>query len=134
MFRLKNFDLDKGTEVFKALSDMSRVRILNLIFHNQEMCISDLELILDFTQTKTSRHLIYLKNSGLLKYRKNDQWVYYYLNETYSEFIAQILDSFKKDPVLQKDLNEYRTLYSNNELAIRKLHNKQKIYRLPELE
>src|SRR3712207_9002657 len=32
---------------------------------NSEMCISDIEQVLDFTQTKTSRHLSYLKLSGL---------------------------------------------------------------------
>lgn len=134
MIRVKNFDLSTGGIIFKALSDESRIRILNLIFTNQEMCITDLELILDFTQTKTSRQLIYLKNAGLLKYKKQDQWVYYFINETYYDILAQIFTFLEKDPQLIKDQEEYRTLYTNNELAIRKLHNKLKIYRLPELK
>ncbi|MFN3405253.1 MAG: ArsR/SmtB family transcription factor [Cytophagaceae bacterium] len=131
--RLKNFDLGTGSEIFKAVSDQSRVRILNLIYRNKEMCISDLELILDFTQTKTSRHLIYLKNAGVVRYKKIDQWAYYFINETYYDIIAQIFLFFEKDPQLIKDQEEYRTLYSNNELAIRKLHNKLKKYQLPDL-
>ena len=70
-----------GCQIFKALSEFSRVRILNLIQKTDEMCISDLEQILDYTQTKTSRHLSYLKNVGLLDYRKQDQWVYYFIKE-----------------------------------------------------
>ncbi len=46
MIRAKNFDLKKGSEFFKAFNDEARVRILNLVFQHQEMCISDLELIL----------------------------------------------------------------------------------------
>ena len=64
-----------------ACSDTSRLRILNLIMSNGEMCISDLERILEFTQAKTSRHLIYLKNSGILSSRKLNQWVFYQIKE-----------------------------------------------------
>jgi ArsR family transcriptional regulator, arsenate/arsenite/antimonite-responsive transcriptional repressor len=133
MIRIKNFELRTGSEIFKAFSDESRVRIMHLLYRNQEMCISDLELILDFTQTKTSRHLIYLKNARLVKYKKVDQWVYYYINETYDDIIQQIFAFMEKDTSLLKDLEEYKTLYSNNELAIRKLHNKQNKYLLPDL-
>ena len=64
MIQLKTVDIQKGSEILKSLSDESRLRILNLILVNEEMCISDLELILDFTQTKTSRHLGILKSIG----------------------------------------------------------------------
>lgn len=131
--RLKTVDIQKGSEILKALSDESRVRILNLILVNEEMCISDLELILDFTQTKTSRHLSVLKGIGLLKYRKLDQWVYYYINETYIDIIKQVYKVFGKEALLYKDMLEYRTLYANNELAIRKQHIKKKIYKVPDL-
>lgn len=133
MIRIKHTDISKGAEIYKALSDESRIRILHLILKNKEMCISDLELILDFTQTKTSRHLTYLKNTGLVKHQKTDQWVYYYINNSYHDIVTKLFSLFSKDPVLQKDITEYRTLYSNNELAIRKLHSKQNKYIVPEL-
>jgi ArsR family transcriptional regulator len=133
MIRVKTFDIKKGVELFNALNDEARIRILNLIIHFKEMCISDLELILDFTQTKTSRHLIFLKNAGILKARKEDQWVYYFLNPTFDDFVIHSLSYMEKDPVLIRDITEYHTLYSNNELAVRKLHNKQKKYILPSL-
>lgn len=134
LIKIKNLKIKKASEIFKALSDESRVRILHLIFKNEEMCISDLELILDFTQTKTSRHLIYLKNAEILDYRKQDQWVYYSINKAYYDIIAQLFSFLENDSLLLNDLEEYRTLYSNNELAVRKLHNKQNKYKLPELD
>jgi ArsR family transcriptional regulator len=51
--KLKNFGLTFGEQIFKSLSDQARVRILHLLLKNGEMTISDLEHILDFTQTKT---------------------------------------------------------------------------------
>lgn len=119
--RLKNFSLTFGSQIFKACSDESRVRILHLIFKNKEMCISDIEHILEFTQTKTSRHLIYLKNSGILNTRKQDQWVFYYLKDEVYEIISQIFQFLNKDQVLIKDQNVYKTMYSNRELAQNKL-------------
>jgi ArsR family transcriptional regulator len=85
------------------------------------MCISDLEQVLDFTQTKTSRHLIYLKNSGILNTRKQDQWVFYYLKEEVLDIINQIFQFLKKDQTLLQDFENYKTMYSNRELAINKL-------------
>ena len=133
MIRLKNFELKTGVEIFKAFSDEARVRILYLMFRTEEICVSDLELILDYTQTKTSRHLTYLRNLRLVKYKKVDQWIYYSLNEAYMDIITQAFVFFEKDPVLQKDIEEYRTLYSNNELSVRKLHAKQNKYKVPSL-
>ena len=118
--RLKNFSLSIGSQIFKACSDESRLRILNLIFQNREMCISDLEQILDFTQTKTSRHLIYLKNSGILVTRKVDQWVFYSLKEEVLEIIGQIFQFLSKDQILKNDAESFKTMYSNRELALNK--------------
>jgi len=124
IMRLKNFSLSFGSQIFKACSDESRVRILHLIFKNKEMCISDLETILDFTQTKTSRHLIYLKNSGILNTKKYDQWVFYFLKDEVHDIISQIYKFLEKDQVLSKDLETYKTMYTNRELAINKLESK----------
>jgi ArsR family transcriptional regulator len=132
LIKIKNLKIKKASEIFKSLSDEARLRILSLIYQNEEMCISDLELILDYTQTKTSRHLIYLKNAEILDFRKQDQWVYYFINPAYFDIIAQLFTFLENDAVLQNDLEEYRTLYANNELAIRKLHNRQNKYKLPE--
>lgn len=126
--RLKHFNLQLGTQLLKSFSDESRIRILHLLFKNKEMCISDIEMVLDFTQTKTSRHLIYLKNAGLVDSRKVDQWTYYSIKEEVVDFVDMIYRYLDKDPLLEKDMQTYRTLYNNRELAANKMHNKKWAY------
>lgn len=121
--RLKNISLSYGMRIFKALSEEPRVRILHLLQQNKELSISDLEHILDFTQTKTSRHLIYLKNSGLVGSRRVDQWIFYYILEEAQEIIQQIFKFIQKDANLIKDQEVYQILHSNRELAINKIQN-----------
>ncbi|MBN3582609.1 metalloregulator ArsR/SmtB family transcription factor [Algoriphagus aestuarii] len=123
--RLKNISLNYGLRIFKALSEEPRVRIMHLLMQNKELSISDLEHILDFTQTKTSRHLIYLKNAGLLGSRRVDQWMFYYILEEYLEILQQIFKFFQKDPSLIKDQETFEILKSNRELAINKIQNNQ---------
>lgn len=121
--RLKNISLNYGMRVFKALSEEPRVRILHLLIQNKELCISDLEHILDFTQTKTSRHVTYLKHAGLIGSRKNDQWTFYYILEEAQEVLGQILKFIQKDQNLLRDQEIYDILYSNRELAKNKIEN-----------
>lgn len=119
--RLKHFNIDLGAQIFLACSDTSRLRILHLIMNNGEMCISDLERILDFTQAKTSRHLIYLKNSGILTSRKLNQWAFYQIKEEVIDILKQMLEFLRRDPMLQHDQQIFETLFTNRELAINKL-------------
>jgi ArsR family transcriptional regulator, arsenate/arsenite/antimonite-responsive transcriptional repressor len=119
--RLKHFNIDLGAQIFLACSDTSRLRILSLIMTNGEMCITDLERILDFTQTKTSRHLIYLKNSGILTSRKYNQWVFYQIKDEVFDIIKQMIQFLSRDTVLQHDQQIYQTLFTNRELALNKL-------------
>ena len=116
--RLKNFNLQIGSQLMKALGEESRLRILNLLLHHGAMATSDLEFILDFTQTKTSRHIAYLKNAGILSARKKDQWVLYTIKEEVVDIISQILSFVEKDNQLVEDISTYNTLYSNRELAV----------------
>lgn len=111
--------------IFKALSEEPRVRVLYLLLQNKELSISDLEHILDFTQTKTSRHLTYLKNSGLVGTRKVDQWTFYYILDEVYDILQQIFTYLAKDAQLIKDQEIYRILYSNRELAINKIEHQR---------
>jgi len=97
--------------VLKALSDETRLRIINLLYE-KELCVCDIMETLQITQTKASRHLTYLKNADLVSDRKHAQWVYYSLlkgNEM--EFIDSLvfnnlrkLEQFKVD---LKNLEEW---------------------------
>ena len=123
--RLKHFSLPFGQQLFKALGDESRMRILHLLWRNQEMVVADLEQVLDFTQTKTSRQLLYLKNAGLVSFRRLDNWVFYFLKEEIAEMLQQLLGYLEKDPQLARDQQTYQTLWSNRELAAYKLQNRR---------
>ncbi|PIB36727.1 transcriptional regulator [Reichenbachiella sp. 5M10] len=122
--KLKHFNIQYGSQIFKSFSDEARIRILSLLFNHEELCISDIEHILDFTQTKTSRHISYLKNAGLLNSRKDDQWVFYEIKEEVMGLVSQIFKYLDKDVQLQKDDEVYQVLRSNRELAMNKRQNR----------
>ena len=131
--KIKSLSLEQASAIYKSLADDSRLRILSIMFHFGEICGSDLELILDFTQTKTSRHLTYLKHAGFVGYKKQEKWIYYHIKEEYKDLLINIVDSISVDELIIQDLENYKTMYANNTLAIRQLHNRQKKYNLPEL-
>lgn len=68
--------MEKVLDALKALSDETRLRIINLLYE-KELCVCDIMETLQISQAKASRHLIYLKNADLVKDRKHAQWVYY---------------------------------------------------------
>tara|TARA_B100001027_G_scaffold32130_1_gene19391 strand:- start:147 stop:527 length:381 start_codon:yes stop_codon:yes gene_type:complete len=118
--RLKKFNIKYGKTVFKSFSDESRIRILNILFRRKEATITDLEIILNFTQTKTSRHVNYLKSSGLLNFRNYDQFIFYSLREESIDIIDQIFEFLDKDLQLKEDLETYDIMFNNRELSINK--------------
>ena len=68
------------TDIFKALSDETRLRMLSLIMDG-EMCVCEIEHCLGLTQSNASRHLTALKKAGFLSSSKHAQWAYYKLDE-----------------------------------------------------
>ena len=71
-------------EIFKALGDENRIRILNLLIR-QELCVCEIETVLDMTQSNASRHLNKLKTSGIITSEKKSQWVYYSVDNNFIE-------------------------------------------------
>jgi ArsR family transcriptional regulator len=63
---------------FKALADVTRLRILNLLLHG-ELCVCDIQHVLDATQPNVSRHLAYLRNAGLVRDRRDGYRIFYRL-------------------------------------------------------
>jgi ArsR family transcriptional regulator len=64
-------------ELFKALSDETRLEILALLLIGGELCVCDVEGTLGITQSKASRHLRYLLNAGLVENRRAGVWMHY---------------------------------------------------------
>jgi ArsR family transcriptional regulator len=96
--------------VFKALADGSRLRILNLLFKSGELCVCDVESVTGFTQTKVSRHLLYLKNAGLLDSRQQGLWMLYRIATPKNEEHRRLLDCLEQilqsNAIAQRDTKE----------------------------
>ena len=71
--------------VFRALADLTRLRILNLL-RRGEVCVCDLVCVLKSPQPTVSRHLAYLRRAGLVTARKEGIWAYYQLVPPRSDF------------------------------------------------
>ena len=84
--------MTKPTELFKCLSDETRLKTLLLIRHEKELCVCELTEALQESQPKVSRHLAQLKNLGVVATRRQRQWIYYRLNEELSEWALSVLD------------------------------------------
>jgi len=125
VLKLKSFSLAFGAQVFKALGDESRLRILHLLYHMKALTITDLELILDFTQTKTARLMGVMRNAGLVQSTRKDYWVFYRIKDEATGLLADYLQLMEKDPQLVEDLKLGRTLESNRELIANKIAMKQ---------
>jgi len=67
-------------EIFKALSDETRLQMLALLHRRGELCVCDFVQVMGITQSKASRHLRYLAHAGLVLDRRATVWVYYRLH------------------------------------------------------
>jgi ArsR family transcriptional regulator len=66
----------KLAKTLKALSDETRLRILNILLE-RECCVCEVMQVLDITQSRASRHLITLCDAGFLKFRRQGLWAMY---------------------------------------------------------
>ena len=70
--------LSEMERIFKALADPTRLRILGLLLTG-EVCVCHMHESLRIPQSKASRHLAYLRRSGLVQTRRDGLWVHYRL-------------------------------------------------------
>jgi ArsR family transcriptional regulator len=76
----------------RALADPTRLRILGLLMDG-EVCVCHIYEALRIPQPKASRHLAYLRKSGLVETRKDGLWVYYRLAEGDTAGVKQVVDA-----------------------------------------
>jgi ArsR family transcriptional regulator, arsenate/arsenite/antimonite-responsive transcriptional repressor len=84
--------VDAVEEVFKALADKTRLRILALLGNN-EVCVCHIHDSLGLPQPTVSRHLAYLRRSGLVSTRRDGVWMHYQLSRTLAPRIRRIVSS-----------------------------------------
>ena len=74
-------DCVQVAEIFKQISDGSRLRILGLLCHCEE-CVSNIAAAMDMSDPAVSHHLKLLRKSGLIESRRDGKEVYYKLADT----------------------------------------------------
>ncbi len=87
--------MEQLVQFFKALSDETRLRITMLLTRG-ELCVCDLMFVLDEPQSKVSRHLAYLKHSGLTKSKRAGVWMHYSMKDS-GDDIQKVQIAFLKE-------------------------------------
>lgn len=89
-----------------SINDETRIKILRFIDTNGEVCVCDIENSFDMIQSRVSRHLKILKESGFLKVNRRGRWAYYSIRAPLDLFRQSILKEIScldmKIPDLQK--------------------------------
>ncbi len=101
-------------ELFKACADQTRLRILNLLACEGEVCVCHLVDVLQTNQPKVSRHLAYLKRVGLVADRKDGLWVHYRLAAPLAAHAQRLLECLNgccaEVPEMQRDVMSLQTV------------------------
>ena len=71
----------QAAEMFKQISDGTRLRILWLLCHCEE-CVSNIAAVMDMSDPAVSHHLKLLRTSGLIVSRRDGKEIYYRLADT----------------------------------------------------
>ena len=88
-----------ANQLFKALSDPTRLRCLLLLSNRNELCVCELTEVLQLPQPKVSHHLATLRKSGVVSDRKEGLWVYYRINPELPEWCAAVIAETAKGAV-----------------------------------
>lgn len=88
--------MDSHVVLFKALSDETRFKIMVLL-SDGELCVCNIEESLGLSQAKVSRHLTVLRHSGLVKTRRQGQWMHYSIAEPEVSIGRDIFKYFRKE-------------------------------------
>jgi ArsR family transcriptional regulator, arsenate/arsenite/antimonite-responsive transcriptional repressor len=104
--------LNNLVTALKALSDETRIRMLNLLLQ-RECCVCEVMQVLKISQTRASRNLSILRQAGFLKQRKEGLWAYYsidksLLNEDLASLLKGVETGLKDSPVAIRDRKDIK--------------------------
>ena len=104
--------------VYKCLCDVQRLRILNLL-QDGPLCVCHLMSLLDETQVKISKQLLYMKRLGLLEVERQAQWRIYRIKEPRNPLLEQNLkclqDLKTEDFPFTEDLKAKQKMFAGRE-------------------
>ena len=79
-------------ELFKVLSDPTRLKIFQILYNKESRCVGELVEILEQPQPTISRHLNHLKKLGILNCVRDGTWMWYEVANDLPEWCQDILD------------------------------------------
>jgi ArsR family transcriptional regulator len=95
-------------DLFRALADPIRLRLLNLIA-DREICVCYLVEILRISQPKVSRHLAYLRRAGIVSSRRDGKWMHYRLrmpdDEAGAAILREVVLRLAAVPAMRRDVS-----------------------------
>lgn len=94
-------------KAFKALSDETRLRILNILLE-RECCVCEVMQALDISQTRASRNLAALLDAGFLKLRKDGLWSLYSMDREgmkgyLNDLVKAVIKALEGNPAVVLD-------------------------------
>lgn len=95
--KVKKRVLDEETllsmaDFYKALSDSTRIKIIDVLYEG-ELCVCDISVLINMTKSATSHQLRYLKEMNLIKSRKQGKEVFYSLADSHIIEVFEISKS-----------------------------------------
>lgn len=103
----KSGHIEELALLFAALSDRTRLRLLNLM-DGQEVCVCHFVEILGQSQPKISRHLAYLRRAGIVAARREGKWMHYKIvapkDAGTARILREALMQLRNDKQVRKDL------------------------------
>ncbi len=98
----------KTTNIFRALSDPNRLRIVKML-EQRELCVCEVREVLDLSTSTVSKHLTILRDAGLIVDRKDGKWVNFRLSTDLDDGIVQpLLAVLKKNLAGEKQILQDR--------------------------
>ena len=100
--------MEKLLNIFKVLSDETRIRILVMLYH-KKLCVCQLCGVLEESQPKISKHLAKLRDMGYVKDERQEQFIFYCLNnndKVLQAILQDIDNNIEAYPTLEKDLKQ----------------------------
>lgn len=91
--------LEDFLKTISALNDETRVMLLKFIDKHGAICICDLQNSFNMLQSRLSRHIKILKDSGFLSIKKDGRWSYYYIRTPLDRFRLQAIEEIRALPL-----------------------------------
>src|SRR5687768_5892645 len=99
-------------ERFRGLADPTRLRLMNLLADG-ELCGCDIQYVLGLSQPNVSRHLNYLKRSGLVRDTRRGFRVFYKVEPAHGPLLDYLRAALRREPQFRQDRQRLKAAIRN---------------------